>query len=90
MYAIRSYYAGFAFRLYDLSVTGDLTVTSLSKAPQFAGQFEVAEFNPRSLLNSLGIEAPVTGSDKALTHLKAGMKFSGTSDSANMQNLVVV
>jgi len=81
--------SGFAFKLHDLSVTGDLTVTALSKAPQFAGRLEVAEFNPRSLLKTLGMEAPVTASGKALTRLKADMKFSGTSDSANMQDLVV-
>jgi AsmA protein len=81
--------SGLVFRLYDLSVTGDLTLTSLSKEPQFSGQLKVAEFNPKSLLKSLGMEAPVTASDKALTRLGADMNFSGSADSANMQNLVV-
>jgi len=79
----------FVFKLYDLSVAGDLTVSSLTAKPKFSGQLDVAEFNPKSLLKSLGMEAPLTSNDKALTRLKAGMNFSGTSDSADLQKLVV-
>lgn len=82
--------SGFEFGLYDLSVTGDLTVSSLSKGAQYAGQLKVAEFNPKSLLKSMGIETPVTSNDQALTRLEADMKFNGSSDSANLQDLVVV
>jgi len=79
----------FALKLDDLTVSGDLTVTSLTAGPKFAGQLNVAEFNPKSLMKSLGLETPVTSNDKALTRLGADMKFSGTADSADMQNLVV-
>jgi len=80
----------FVLKLYGLSVSGDLTVSSLTAEPKFAGQLKVAEFNPKSLLKSLGMEAPVTSNDKALTRLRADMKFTGSSDSADMQNLAVV
>lgn len=79
----------FALRLYDLAVTGDLTVSSLSAARRFEGQLNVAEFNPKAFMKNLGLEAPSTQNDKALTSLQADMKFTGSDDSADMQNLSV-
>ena len=79
----------FALRLYDLAVTGDLTVSSLSAARSFAGQLKVAEFNPKALMQDLGLEPPSTQNDKALTSLQADMNFTGSDDSADMQNLSV-
>ena len=57
--------------------------------PSFTGQLKVAEFNPKSFMKSLGLEAPVTRDGKALTRLRADMKFAGSSSSADMQNLNV-
>jgi len=79
----------FALQLYDLAVNGDLTVTSLTNDAKFAGQIDVAEFNPKSFMRDLGLEVPSTMDAKALTRLKAKMKFTGSSDSADMQNLTV-
>ncbi len=79
----------FVLGLYDLSVTGDLTVSSLSSAPKFAGQLKVAEFNPKSLMQDLGLEAPSTMNADALTRLQADMRFAGSADSADMQDLTV-
>jgi len=81
--------SNFALQLYELSAKGNLTVSSMSVKPKIAGQLEVAEFNPKALMKSLGLEAPVTSNDAALTRLKAGMKFTCSTDSAAMQNLVV-
>ncbi len=77
----------FVLHLYDLAVTGDLTVSSVSTNPNFAGQLKVAEFNPKSFMRDLGLDVPSTTNDKALTSLAADMNFSGSTDSANMQNL---
>ena len=79
----------FALRLYDLAVTGELTVSSLSAAKSFTGQLNVAEFSPKALMKDLGMEPPSTQNDKALTSLQADMKFTGSDDSADMQNLTV-
>lgn len=79
----------FALRLYDLAVTGELTVSSLSAARSFTGQLNVAEFSPKALMQDLGMEPPSTQNDKALTSLQADMKFTGSDDSADMQNLTV-
>lgn len=79
----------FALRLYDLAVNGDLTVSSLTNDMRFTGQLDVAEFNPKSFMKDLGLEAPSTMDEKALTRMRAEMKFTGSSDSADMQNLTV-
>jgi len=79
----------FVLRLYDLSVTGDLKVSSLTVQPNFVGQLKVAEFNPKSLMKSLGLKAPVTSAGKAFTRLRADMKLAGSSSSVDMQNLNV-
>ena len=79
----------FALRLYDLAVTGELTVSALSNARSFTGQLNVAEFSPKALMQDMGMEPPSTQNDKALTSLQADMKFTGSEDSADMQNLTV-
>lgn len=79
----------FTLGLYDLAVTGDLTVSSFSANPKFSGQLKVAEFNPKSFMRDLGLEVPSTENPNALTRLQADMKFAGSSDSADMQNLSV-
>ena len=80
----------FVLGLYDLSVSGDLTVSSLSSAPKFAGQLKVAEFNPKSFMQDLGLEVPSTMNADALTRLQADMRFAGSADSADMQDLTVM
>jgi len=77
----------FVLHLYDLAVTGGLTVSTISSKPNFSGQLRVAEFNPKSFMRDLGMDVPSTTNGKALTSLQADMDFSGSTDSANMQNL---
>lgn len=79
----------FILGLYDLSLTGDLTVSSLRSEPKFAGQLNVAEFNPKSLMQDLGLEVPSTMNADALTRLQADMSFAGSADSADMKDLTV-
>jgi AsmA protein len=79
----------FSFALHDLLVSGDLDVTSLSTEPQFAGKLSVAEFNPKSFMQAMGMESPQTNKGTALTQLRADMSFAGSSNSANMQNLTL-
>lgn len=77
----------FVLRLYGLSVSGDLIVSSLTGDTGFKGQLKVAEFNPKTLMKDLGLEVPSTQNQDALTSLQATMSFAGTSDSADMQSL---
>ncbi len=77
----------FNFKLYDLVVTGDLDVSSLTKQPAFKGKLKVAEFNPKSFIKAMGMEEPKTRNNSALTRLQADMRFSGSANSANLQEL---
>ena len=79
----------FILGLYDLSVSGELTVSSFANEPKFAGQLKVADFSPKALMKDLGMEVPSTTSDQAMTSLQADMNFAGSADSADMQNLTV-
>lgn len=83
----RAKLSNFTFQLHDMVVGGELNVTSLSGEPKFSGGLRLEEFNPRSLMTALGVQAPPTANDEALTSLQAEMDFSGSSNSANMQNL---
>ena len=79
----------FALRFHDLLLNGQLDVKSLTNAPRFEGQLELAEFNPKSFLKALGVGAPQMADENALTSLQAEMSFTGSSSSVNMQNLTV-
>lgn len=62
----------------DLHAEGAVHVATLSSEPQYNGQLDVAEFNPRQLMKDLGIEAPQTRKAVALSRLQAGFKFNGS------------
>jgi AsmA protein len=79
----------FVLQLHDLSAKGDFRVTSITSTPQFEGQLSVAQFNPKSFMQALGLEVPSTGNDKALTRLEAEMNVTGSASGANMQNLKI-
>jgi AsmA protein len=79
--------SNFSFRLHNMTTAGDLSVTSVSNEPAVKGLLNVAEFNPKTLIKNLGMDTPVTSDSNALTKLSAQMKFSGTSNEANLQGL---
>jgi AsmA protein len=79
----------FVLRLHDMNVTGALDVTAISTAPVYTGQLKVAEFNPKSLMQALGLEVPLTSESEALTRLQADMSFAGSSNSADMRDLTL-
>ena len=79
----------FILGLYDLSISGGLTVAALTSEPEFSGQLKVAEFDPKKFMRDLDMEAPVTASADALTRLRADMNFAGSADSADMRDLTV-
>ena len=81
--------SNFVLQLYEVMVAGDLTVSSIRANQKFTGQLKVAEFNPKSFMSSLGMEVPSTKNSEALTRMRADMRFAGTLDSADMQNLIV-
>ncbi len=73
----------------DLKVSGALTASELDKGGQLAGQLEVAEFNPRTLLKALGQPELEMADAKALTRLSLKTSLSGNNKSVSLKPLTV-
>lgn len=72
-----------------LNVKGTLDATQIKTAPAYSGQLNVAPFNLRSVLASLG-KAPGPMADaKALTNVGLDTVFKGTTQSIALSNLNV-
>lgn len=78
----------FALTFHDLSVDGQLDVSSLTGEPQFQGALTLNEFSPKNLLDTLGMPLETT-EPNALTSMRAKMNFSGSTAHANMDNLTL-
>ena len=74
--------------LGDLGLNADFKGTHIFDAPAVSGALEVSPFNPRALMDKLGVKVE-TVSKMALTKLSLKTKFSATADSADLKDLVV-
>lgn len=75
-------------QLQNMVIDGMLDVTSLTGEMAYSGELQVAEFNPKDLAASLGIEAPQTRNPGALTKLGARASFSGGAQGVVFPDLV--
>jgi len=70
--------------LLDVVLTGDLAVTGLQATPQVTGSINVADFNPRALLDDLGV-ALETSDETALTAAGLALKISASPTAVSLQ-----
>jgi AsmA protein len=77
-------------QFFSLRAEGAVNVTSLSGEPEYSGRAAVAEFNPRQLMEDLGLEAPKTGKTDALSRLSAEMNFNGSSSGVDVPEMAIV
>ncbi len=77
-------------QFFDLTAKGTINVTSLSTEPEYTGQLELAQFNPKQLIQSLGLDALQTQQADALTKMQAELDFSGSSSDMDIVDLKVV
>lgn len=71
-----------------LNLALDLKAESiLEENPRFSGQLTADAVQLRNLLQSLGIEPPVTADPSTLSFFNAQLAFSGDANSLDMQNL---
>lgn len=75
-----------SLKLADLTLQATLQGSRILDAPVFSGTLEVANFNPRTLINKLGIKFE-TVDKNALTALSLKTKFSATSDNVELKDL---
>src|SRR5699024_203459 len=70
-----------------LNASATLTGHILGKAPALNGQLTVAEFNPRQVLDRLGISPPPLQGDNVLQQAALKMQFAGTPSSAKISKM---
>jgi len=69
----------FVLKFFDLRAEGAVNVTSFSGEPEYSGQFSVAEFSPRQLMEDMDLKAPQTSRTDALSRLQVDTRFNGAS-----------
>lgn len=83
--------AGLAIELAELKLQGALNAEGLNDTPSFSGQVDIARFNLRELMASLGQadSLPDTGDPKALTAISASLQVSGSDQEIQLSGLEV-
>lgn len=76
--------------LADMRATGQLRASELDKALKLGGQLDVAEFNARELLRSLGQDVPETAEPRALEKVALTARLNGSSNSLMLEQLKLV
>ncbi|PID63800.1 MAG: hypothetical protein CSB44_00925 [Gammaproteobacteria bacterium] len=72
-----------------MELGGNLNVTGLDAEPLVAGSLTSNEFSPKELFAKLGVPAPETASDDALTKASLAMDIKASPASAALDNIVV-
>jgi len=70
-----------------LSAKGGLKAEKILDAPTYEGDFKLAQFDPRDVLEKLGNELPATADPKVLQQAELGFHVSGTEDSIQLSGL---
>jgi AsmA protein len=73
----------------NLNLTANIVGTSIKDNPVFKGSINVAEFNLAQLLKTLAMPLPVMQDPDSLTKLSVAFDLMATTDSADIQNLVI-
>ncbi|WP_372522167.1 AsmA family protein [Sulfuricaulis sp.] len=74
--------------LGDLTLQTNFKATHIFDAPAVSGTLEISPFNPRSLMDKLGVKVETAGKT-ALTKLSLKTKFSATADSIELKDLAI-
>ncbi|SDT22423.1 AsmA protein [Halopseudomonas xinjiangensis] len=73
--------------LADLRATGQLTATDIDGDLRLAGALNVADFNARELLASLGQDIPATADPRALEKASLSARLEGSAQSFMLEDL---
>ena len=72
-----------------MALKGQVDVTGLDTEPTVVGNLASDEFSPREMFEMLGIEAPVTADEAALTRASLGLSFTATPASVAMTDIAI-
>ncbi len=79
----------FTLDVAELKSAGSLAAAALLSKPRFSGNLEVARFNLRELLDSLGQPVPETADPKALTSVSLKANAAGSAAEVSIGPLVL-
>jgi AsmA protein len=74
--------------LGELTLQTNFKATHIFDAPAVSGTLEISPFNPRALMDKLGVKVETSGKT-ALTKLSLKTKFSATADSIELKDLAI-
>lgn len=89
MQASRMKISGLLLQAAGLTLTGSVDGNNLVESPEFNGRITIKQFNPRSVLNQLGIALPETAKSDALTSAGLDTQFEATLDSAALKQVLL-
>lgn len=72
-----------------MALKGEVDVSGLDAEPTVTGTLASEEFSPREMFEQLGIEAPVTADETALTSASLGLAFTATPASIAMSDIAI-
>jgi AsmA protein len=75
--------------LADLRATGQIKAIGLDQTMKLAGRLDVAQFNARGLIESLGLELPETANPRALEEVSLSSTLTGSATSLLLEDLVL-
>ena len=78
---------GLQLKIGDMTLTAELSGSSIKDKPLIQGPVTVASFSPAKLLQQLSITLPAMQKDTALSKLAINFSLAATADSVDLQNL---
>lgn len=78
-----------AARLANIQIDARLRGERILDQPQFTGNLQVAEFNPRELMAQLGMEAPVTADPQVLKTASLSTNLEAGTNAARLNTLQI-
>jgi len=80
---------GLKLNVDDLRISADIRGTSIKDKPVFKGPIKIAEFNLKQFLKKKSISLPEMQGAGALTKVAVDLMLQATTDSADIQSLVI-
>ncbi|WP_333874281.1 AsmA family protein [Methylobacter sp.] len=82
--------SGLQLKSGDVMITAvEMNGTSIKDKPSFQGPISIAPFSPAKVMQQLAIAVPVMQDSTTLSKLSANFDLTATTDSADLQNLVL-
>ncbi len=81
--------SGLQLKSGDVTLTAEMTGTSIRDKPSFHGPVAIAQFSPTKVMQQLAIAVPARQDANALSKLSINFDLAATADSADLQNLAI-